>query len=141
MEKLLTDRKEIAQAMNFGKYPVLTINMETPKEGWELEGGVFKGCKVRIDTGKAYYDNATLHYFSDTKNFELCMYGACLTASFGYDDVIEMRDYAMAPIVHKGETVVVIEDYPISKQCRVHLMKVPEFINTLSSGATLKELD
>ena len=28
--KYLTDRQEIAQAMNFGKYPVIRIDVETP---------------------------------------------------------------------------------------------------------------
>lgn len=140
MAKLLTDRKEIAQAMNFGKYPVLSIDMETPKAGWEV-GTVYRGCKVRIDTGKPYCTNAELHYFGDSKKFELCMFGACLSSSFGYEDVVEMRDYAMAPVVHRGDTVVVIEDFPALKGCKVHLMKVPEFINTQSSGATLNEID
>ena len=47
-----------------------------------------------------------------------------LDSSFGYGDVIEILEWAQAPVIHAGETVIVIEDFPKARTCRVHKMRV-----------------
>ena len=125
MKKYLTDRKEIAQAMNFGKYPVLRIDLETPKAGWD---DMFEGDLVRVRSQK--YDSeirARINKFSDEPmRYSIMPVAVCLSSNFGYSDVVEMLGYAQAPLIHAGETVVVIEDYPKARACRVHVMKVSE---------------
>lgn len=126
---ILTDRQEIASAMNFGKYPVIRIDMETPKRGYE---GLFYGDRVEVMTPTADYpysrENGNLIYTADDERFSITANSMCLHADFGYSDVIEELKWAQAPKLHAGDVVVVIEDYPIGRYCVVHMMKVPEHI-------------
>ena len=104
--KLLMNRQDIAKAMNFGKYPVLRIDLaDTDDYG-------LKGCKVRIDngtfrTGEPYIIKAQLRVYRDAKKLTTFSGGACLSASFTYYDYVEMAENAMAPLIHPDEDVVV----------------------------------
>lgn len=124
--KLLTDRKEIAQAMNFGKYPVVRINVETPKAGWD---DVFDGDLVRVESPSKRYPGSyirgrVMKYPEDGERYSIMPDTVCLHNDFGYGDVIEMLGYAQAPMLHAGETVVVIEDAPKQRAARVRMMRV-----------------
>ena len=107
--KYLTDRTEIGKAINFGKHPVLFINREN-RPYPDFGGDYSIGCKVRVA-----YDNG--------------MEGMTLKASFGRSDVLDMVEWAQAPVVRKGQTVVVVEDWPSEGKCSVRLMKVPDRID------------
>lgn len=104
--KLLTERKELAQAINFGRYPVLYIDLaDTDDYG-------LKGCRVRIDagtfrTGDPYIIDATLRVYNDEKKLTTFSSGSCLHADFTYHDYKEMVDNAVAPLIHPDEDVVV----------------------------------
>ena len=104
--KYLKDRQELAMAMNFGKYPVLRIDLaDTDDYG-------LKGCRVRIDngtfrSGEPYIIKAELRVYRDEKKLTTFQSGACLSASFGYHDYFEMTENAMAPLIHPDEDVVV----------------------------------
>ncbi len=130
MNRFLTDRKEIAEAMNFGKHPVLRIDLETPKAGWD---DMYVGDKVRIAPKKPRWEGhvirGTIHKFSDEpERYSIMPSSVYLKDSFGYSDVIERLAWAQAPLIHAGETVVVIEDFPNDKSCTVHMMKVSDTI-------------
>ena len=104
--ELIKGRQELAKAMNFGKYPVLTIDMA------DSDDYGLKGCKVRIDAGtfsdgSPYWIRAELRVFSDECKLALCSYGTCLSNSFTYEDYKEMADYATAPIIKADQDVVV----------------------------------
>ncbi len=126
--KYLTERSQIAKAMNFGKYPVVRINLETPKAGLD---DCFLGDSVLVAQShteeRADHIRCQIHKFGDEPyRYTLMPEAICLDASFGYHDVIEMLEWAQAPVIYAGEKVIVIEDYPQKKTCRVHLMKVSD---------------
>lgn len=128
--KCLIDRKEIAQAMNFGKYPVVRIDIETPKAGWD---GVFEGDLVRVESPSKRYPGSYIRgrlmkYPEDGNRYTIMPDTVCLHSDFGYGDVIEMLGYAQAPMLHAGETVVVIEDAPKQRAARVRIMKVSDTV-------------
>lgn len=141
--KYLTDRTEIAKAMNFNKHPVLYINMEDrPYEGSDYARG--SRCRVAWDhqdpryadlycSGNLYHCDGRLSISNDA---------ACLSADFGRHDVIEMYKMANTPMIHKGDTVVVVEDYPRQHLCKVRLMKMPDRIDRFCQVvATLVDIE
>ena len=104
--KLLKDKHEMAMAMNFGKYPVLKIDLA------DSDDYGLKGCKVRIDAGtfkdgEPYTIKATLRVYRD--ECKLTTSSACvvLTNSFTYNDYEEMVEYAQAPLIKPDQEVVV----------------------------------
>lgn len=126
----LTDRQEIAAAMNFGEYPVLTINLENrPYGGNEYA----RGCRVRVawDSKERRYAGMTTHGVLYIENGRLAISGegACLSASFGYSDVMEMAAEANTPVVHKGQVVVVVMEIPSTKTCMVRMMRISSRID------------
>lgn len=138
--KYLTERTEIAKAMNFGKYPVLTLN----REDRPFLGSDFcRGGRVRVawDSDNPRYEGMTTRGSLYCENGKLCISGegACLKDGFGYSDVIKMMTEANTPIVHKGQTVVVVEDWPSQKVCKVRMMKVSDRIDKFCS--TVAELE
>ena len=99
--KRLTDRKDIAQALNFGKYPVIKIDL-ADKDSYGI-----KGTKVRIDYGKDYYCHAVIRAYNDTKYLQTNASSTVLSASHGYDDYLDMVDYAAAPIIKANQDIVI----------------------------------
>ena len=132
--KYLTDRTEIAEAINFGKYPVLTLNRENrPNADICPDSDYATGCRVRVawDRKEPRYAGMTTHgeIYIDKGKIKISGEGACLSSSFGYTDVMEMAAEANTPIVHAGQTVVVVEDFPSRKSCTVRMMKVSDRID------------
>lgn len=141
--KFLTDRQEIAMAINFGKYPVLSIDRDNrPYESSDYA----KGCRTRVawDHSNPRYAGMTTHgnlYYENGK-YAISSEGGMLTASFGYSDVMRMVTEANAVVVHKGQTVVVVENWSTQKMCRVRVMKVSDRIDTqCMTVATLEDID
>ena len=105
--KRLNERTQIGEALNLGKYPVLTIDLAD-----RTEYGL-KGCKVRIDcgtfrSGERYLQKAELYVYSDEKRFTFHAGCSCLSASFGYSDLMEDLSYASAPIVTADQDIVIV---------------------------------
>ena len=125
--KYLTDRQEIAQAMNFGKYPVIRIDVETP-----VRDGVLQGDAVKVAApNDRYPDNYICGHvmkFDDDDRYVIMPENVCLKAYFGYSDVVRMLGYAKAPMLHAGEVVVLIEDAPKLKTARVRMMRVSDSV-------------
>ena len=141
--KFITERHEVALTLNFGKYPVLHINRENrPYESSTYARG--DRCRVAWDSADKRYEGMTTHgqlYFDDGK-YCISGEGAMLSAEFGYFDVMEMVREANAPVVHRGQTVVVVEDWPSKKTCRVRMMRVPDHISIhCMTVAVLEDLD
>lgn len=93
-------------AMNFGKYPVLKIDLADSND-YSL-----RGCKVRIDAGtfrdgEPFIINAEIRAYSDSCKLTTMQAGACLTNSFTYHDYEEMVEYATAPLIKPDQEVVV----------------------------------
>ena len=104
--KRLTERTEIAKAINFGKYPVVKIDLADKDEY-----GI-KGTKVRIDngtfkSGERYFVNAEIRAYSDEKVLTTSQGGTMLVDRLSYADYMEMTEYANAPIIKANQEIVV----------------------------------
>lgn len=104
--KILNDRKELAMAMNFRKYPVLKIDLA------DSDDYGLKGCKVRIDAGtfkdgEPYTIKATIRAYCDECKLTTSAAPVFLSDSFTYLDYMEMVEYANAPLIKADEDVVV----------------------------------
>ncbi len=144
--KYLKDRQEVAEAINFGKYPVLSLDRENrPYKSIRPDSDYAVGCRVRVawDHKDPRYAGMTTHgalYIEDGK-LKISSEGACLSASFGYTDVMKMVSEANTPIVHAGQLVVVVEEWPSVKSCTVRIMRVSDHIDTQCMvAATLQDI-
>lgn len=104
--KLLKDKHELAKAMNFGKYPVLKIDLA------DSDDYGLKGCKVRIDAGtfkdgEPFFIHATIRAYRDKCKLTTSQGATCLTNCFTYNDYTEMVEYAQAPLIKADQDVVV----------------------------------
>lgn len=99
--KRLTERTEIAKAINFGKYPVIKIDLADRDEY-----GV-KGTKVRIDFGGEYFINAKIRSYIDEKYLTISQGATMLSASMSYRDFMEDLEYANAPIIKANQEIVI----------------------------------
>lgn len=104
--KRLTERTEIAKAINFGKYPVIKIDLADRNEY-----GI-KGTKVRIDngtfrSGEPYLINAEIKAYSDDK--VLTTHQGCdmLVDRLTYDDYMEMTEYAKSPVIKANQEILI----------------------------------
>jgi hypothetical protein len=104
--KLLTERTEIATAINGHKMPVITIDLA------DADTYGLKSQKVLIDNGTfrdgfPYYLKCEVRAYADEKKFKFSQGGVGLSASFTYYDMKEMLDYRNAPIVKPDEDVII----------------------------------
>ena len=104
--KLLKDRQEIAKAINFGKYPVLSIDLA------DADDYGLKGCTVRIDAGhfsdgSPYFIDAELRVYSDEKKITTSAGGTYLSADFTYTDYRSIVRKAQAPLIKPDQDVVI----------------------------------
>lgn len=126
----LNHREEIAYAMNFGKFPVLGLNRENrPYEDDDYCIG--DKCRVAWDREESRYEGMTTHghLYMENGKYAISNSAACLSASFGYSDVMENLEEAKAQVVHRGQLVVVVESFPTKTTCTVAVMKVSDRID------------
>lgn len=101
----LTERKEIARAINGHDMPVITIDLADAthyglvSQKVLIDNGTFKD-------GFPYYIKCEVRAYADEKYFTFSQGATCLTASFGYHDVVEMLEYRNAPIVKADQDVI-----------------------------------
>lgn len=120
--KEILKREEFAKEVNFGKHPVLTIDMS--KEGFM--NAIYTGCKVRIDngnfrTGERFLARGEFIYNKQEDKFEVANYGICISARFCYEDAMKDIEYAQAPIVKDGEEVIIVKHNSETKDIRVFI--------------------
>ena len=104
--KRLTERTEIASAINFRKYPVVKIDLS------DIDDYGIKGAKVLIDngffrSGEPYYVKATLRAYNDEKVLKFHQYAHGLSASFTYHDIEEMLDYSSVPVIKADQDILI----------------------------------
>lgn len=112
--KKLTERTEIAKAINFGKYPVIKIDIS------DRDDYGIKGTKVRIDngtfsSGEKYFVNAEIRAYDDDKHLTTTAFGSSLKKTISYGDYIEMVEYANAPIIKPNQEIVIFLYNSITK--------------------------
>lgn len=101
--KILTERRDIAKALNFGKYPVLSYNVDT-KEGSKARvvkktrnhGDLLYKCNLRC--GMQTEDDGV--YYLSTKP-------TMMSSSYPLSDVLEDVEYANAPIIEPNSDVAI----------------------------------
>lgn len=104
--KFLTDRTEIATAINFKRYPVVSIDRAKTDEY-----GII-GAPVCIDNGffsdgTPYFIDATLRAYKDDGRLKFTSHGFGIKSDFGYSDMVKMLKYANAPVVKPGQEILV----------------------------------
>ena len=107
--RLIKSREEYAKAVNFGKYPVLMIDMN--QKGFMDE--IFDGGKVRVDfgyfnDGERYLDGGEFKYYKKENKFYVASYGCMITKDFTYEDAMEDAEYGNSPIIDEGDEVVIV---------------------------------
>lgn len=153
--KFITDRKEIAKALNFGTYPVIMFDLDTPARGWD---DVYEGTPVRVDMGTfsdgtrwlsdsvptIYADNHHEGIENTVKNrlmadIHLPSGGAMISSSFGANDVLDMAKFAMAPIIKGGDDIVIVYKWDKGMNVAVRMMKVGKTSKHVTPIAMIKE--
>ena len=110
--RCLTERTEVAKALNFNTRPVVDIDFANEENLIYMQGELvgFK-AKVRVPwtyNGQTLYDKSNLKWFDDEKKITIGNWGCCLSSSFSYQDVEEMVEYANAPILDKNMEFVLV---------------------------------
>ena len=152
--KFLRDRREIAQAINIDRLPVITIDIRKPMDGYP---DCYEGSKVLIATpNKRYpdsYSKCTVRMFGDEpgnaehhdapwgyKKIVLCEGMIGLFADFGLSDVREMVEWSNCRWLTAGQKVVVFFDKGDKGFLRV--MKVSDRVTPgYTSVAYLEDID
>ena len=154
---ILDDRKEIGLAMNFGKYPVLWMEIGKSPKGYESQ--MYEGCKATIisktrSCGDLRY-TGELAMFADEQDvsvlpcpwlwdhIKLKNYGTCIKSVFGYSDVIEDLENANTPILETNQEVVVVFKDSVERKCVVRKMvtsgRIDPHCYTMMSIENVKE--
>ncbi len=140
--KYLNDRQEIAYVMNSGRFPVIRINLETAKQGYD---GLYIGDLVKIltptKTHHLYVVGNVFYSRGSGGKFYVLSKGKGLKDSFGYSDVMKMLKSSQAPVISADDVVILIEDYPKIKLCKVRVMKLGKYPSAfMSPCATLEDV-
>lgn len=126
----LTERHDIAKVINFGKFPVLTIDLDNQPYS---KTNYAVGCRVRVawDDPDPHYDGMTTHGELYFENGKFAISGECafLSESFGYSDVLRMASEANTPVVHRGDICIVVMYYSKKKIAAVRAMRIPHRIS------------
>lgn len=101
--KMYTQAKDIAQALNFGKYPVLMFDLDSKE-----------GCKVRVTEETRMYGtqmvNCTLQRDKIKVGdgiFYLSKETVMLKAEYGMDDYLKSAQFANAPIIEANQEIAI----------------------------------
>lgn len=130
--KILLDSKEIAQALNFGKYPVLIMNTDTKKGSKavvihksRMHGDMRYNCTLEMDYEK---ENDGVLYISTN--------GSMIKGNYNYTDHLEDAEYSNAPIIEENQEIAI---YMYSEKAKTGLVRIvkSEKIDSMCSVATI----
>ena len=137
--KYLTDRKEIVKAMD--THQCITINMERPVTGYET---IFEGEKVGVKVPSKRFGEitvyGTIHYYSEENKFYVQHVGDCIKASFGAEDIKEIKERKYCPKLSEGEEVLLIQDYG-KRGIVIRVMKVTRCNNMYTDACILVDVE
>lgn len=149
--KWLTDRKEIAKAINIDRIPVITMDISKCMEGYE---NCYKGSRINLEGAhKGKYADLLTHctasMYGDEKGNErhdapwtyarihLSPRTACLHDSFSLHDVDEMVDWSNAPKAKANDLVIVY--FRGENNGYLRLMKIGSRIDPFCTTAVMLE--
>lgn len=138
--KYITDKNEILKA--FKTLPIIKIDMENHIEDYDT---LFEGDKVKVAVQTknhgVLYVTEKIHYSEESKKFYVPNYGAMITNSFGYYEVMKLYDINHAPTVQNDTVVGILEVYPSQKMCRIRLMKATRCNLTYSDACVFEDVE
>lgn len=107
--KVLRERTEIANAMNFNKYPVVAIDLAKYTNEYGITG---VPCRIKhmpkwTHSEETLYHDITFNIYKDKSSVGFCSGGFGLYSSFSSSDVIKMANNANTPIVDKDMEIVI----------------------------------
>lgn len=113
--KVIKERKELAQAINFGRHPVVKIVCK-PRKGYNdvIDGGRVKVITGKMSNGSDCIEVADICIFRDLyagdghKHINIGSCGMGITANFCVADLVRMADDANLPIIEKSDEVVFV---------------------------------
>lgn len=106
----LLDRYSIAQALNFGHWPVIPVDMD---QRCDMNDKIIynKDAKVKVHWGRkdARFKDmySTCKIWIEEGKFQLMSGCVGLSAEFTMQDFLEDVEIANAPMIHKGDVVAV----------------------------------
>ena len=104
--KRLTTKTEIAQAINFKKYPTITIDL-AKRDDYGIAGTPVNIDNGTFPDGEPYYIHAEIRAFNDEKTLTFTSGGSCLSSSFTYSDMEQILTYANAPVVKPDQEILI----------------------------------
>lgn len=126
----IVDRREFAKSVNFGTYPVISIDAsEKDKAGRCASYHVPVRVEMKHMDGSLHNYNCEFCVFpssdyGDGKSHCTVMdYGCGISASFGYRDAMECVKYANAPILRRDGWAVVVVHNSMTRKVKVFRVK------------------
>lgn len=130
-KNVLTDRKEMAQALNFGKYKVLTYNVDTEKGSTAKVEQQTRQYGIRQRPGTLHRGKIT----ADDGIFYLLNHSTIMKKTFNVYDWLETAENASSPVIYEGDEVAILvysEDLDVASVRLVKALKPrPEFSTSL----------
>jgi hypothetical protein len=133
---VMTDRKEMAQALNFGKYPVLTYDLDNEK------GSKAIATKKSINYGMMRY-RCTLYRGLHTEGdgqFYLLTHASMLSATVGVGDWLESAEFANAPVIESNQEVAILIYSKKRNYAEVQIVKSGKVDPTYSTATQFTEV-
>lgn len=139
---IITERHEMAIVMNFGKYPVLGLELNNK----DYSKDFIVGSKVRVawDRKDPKWEGMTSRCELMVENGKYGLYsdGCCLTDRYTVEDFVNDIENASTPLVHRGQIIAVAHYSRENNAKLLKMMRVSERIDTqCMMVASLKELD
>ena len=130
-KNLLTERTEMAQALNFGKYKVLTYNIDTEKGSTAKVEKQTRQYGIRQRSGTLYRGKIK----ADDGIFYLINKPTILKSGSSVYDWMECAENANAPVIYEGDEVAILiysEELEVASVRLVKALKPsPEFSTSL----------
>lgn len=136
--KYLVERKEIVEMMK--SHQCITINRKNPVGGYDT---IFEGELVGVKVPSKRFGEltiyGTIHYYSEENKYYVQNVGCCIKSSFGYSDVMEIKNRKYCPKVSEGEEIILIEDF--GDKCVLRLMKATRCNSQYSDACVLVDVE
>lgn len=130
--KILIDKSDIAEALNFNKYPVFTLDLDSTVKGFENCKGFKYGSCCRLYYKSKYipeplYIKCTLvlNNCELTLSPETCS----IKGSYNWQDHLNAALKAMTPIVTPGQEVAILFFSSANSTAFVRIMRVSEKVD------------
>ena len=121
--KYLTNRTEIAKAINIKRYPVIRFDMTKVDDDNFVEGD-----KVKVfchSSSGDYYYPAYTYYNNGIISIQKC--GAMLSSDFGYNSVIELYENSKLSLINPNQKVIILLDFGSKKGLQLRLMQTDKY--------------